>query len=78
MSTPRYAHNGAGTSHRAPRLPRRLSPRRTSRLMGFRVRPETHTAMTGGFSIAAFIVTIFDFDNDPTEWTPVLFQALGM
>lgn len=74
MST--VTHRGAGP--RAKRLPRRLNPRRTARLFGVRVTPRQHEGLTGGLGIAAFVVTVFDFDSDPTSWTPVLFQALGL
>ncbi len=64
--TGRHPHVGATS----PRIPRRLSPRRTARIMGVRVRPFTRELIIGLAVIMAAVMAVFDFDMDPTFYYP--------
>ncbi len=72
MSTARTAHVGATHRNGAHRMPRRLSPRRTARLMGIRVTPRVHEITTGIMGTVTFLACIIDPDGDPTSWTPAI------
>jgi hypothetical protein len=74
-ATFRTAHNGAGTGHRAARLPRRVNPRLTARVLGIRCTPRVQEWVHMIAGIVTMISFLCDFDNDPTFWRPLAVQA---
>jgi hypothetical protein len=59
-----FPHQGAQP------LPRRLSPRRTKRVLGFRVTPRQHEGFIGGLAASVLLVGISDL---PQQLASALF-----
>ena len=69
MST-RYSHLGAGSSHK---LPYRLNPRRTARVLGWRVTPRTSEGWLAGLAGSVLLVGCSNLPDQFATWVSHLF-----